>query len=186
MIFDWLGLSLAKLEVEIIKDIEKSEYEWVWYTSCLHNFSNLNCVLSLTSVSFSSLQRKFSGWFKCTHLFLWLIYNNLPEIEIFGRDGISSPWPVDAFISPCLIYDLSAWFLYTYQLSRISPIITVVSLHSVTIPFQFLYTLVGGYPPPSIGKRPIYFRFFLLKASLIGIFQYIFFFWNLPSGICYF
>ena len=27
--------------------------------------------------------------------------------------------------------------------------------------------LVGGYPPsPSIGKRPIYFRFFLLKASL--------------------
>ena len=26
--------------------------------------------------------------------------------------------------------------------------------------------LVGGYPLPSIGKRPIYFRFFLLKASL--------------------
>ena len=28
--------------------------------------------------------------------------------------------------------------------------------------------MVGGYPPPlpSNGKRPIYFRFFLLKASL--------------------
>ena len=27
--------------------------------------------------------------------------------------------------------------------------------------------LVGGYSPPSIGKRPIYFQFFLLKASLM-------------------
>ena len=28
--------------------------------------------------------------------------------------------------------------------------------------------LVGGYPPPLIGKRPIYFRFFLMKASLMA------------------
>ena len=31
--------------------------------------------------------------------------------------------------------------------------------------------MVGGYPPPLIGKRPIYFRFFLMKASLRGNFK---------------
>ena len=35
--------------------------------------------------------------------------------------------------------------------------------------------LVGGYPsPPSIGKRPIYFRFFLLKASLMDFANSVF------------
>ena len=35
--------------------------------------------------------------------------------------------------------------------------------------------LVGGYSPPLIGKRPIYFRFFLMKASLSVTFFLSFF-----------
>ena len=33
--------------------------------------------------------------------------------------------------------------------------------------------LVGGYPHPLIGKRPIYFRFFLMKASLSPVQSYL-------------
>ena len=47
-------------------------------------------------------------------------------------------------------------------------------------------SLKGGGGVPRIGKRPIYFRFFLLKASLIGIFQYIFFFETFPQGFVIF
>ena len=35
-----------------------------------------------------------------------------------------------------------------------------------SLPFSYIKGRVFYSPPPSIGKRPIYFRFFLLKASL--------------------